>query len=54
MFPAESDIVVSREALPVLVKYRSGCSQPTIGLSTGSPRKELEKGPKEIKGFAGS
>jgi hypothetical protein len=26
-------------------KYRSGCSQPTIELSTGSPMKELEKGP---------
>jgi hypothetical protein len=32
-------------------KYRSGCSQPSIGLSTGSPVKELEKGPKELKGF---
>ena len=31
-------------------KYRF--SQPTIGLSTGSPMKELEKGPKELKGFA--
>jgi hypothetical protein len=35
-------------------KYRSGCSQPTIGLSTGSPMKELEKGPKEQMGFAAS
>jgi hypothetical protein len=25
--------------------------QPTIGLSTGSPMEELEKGPKELKGF---
>ena len=33
-------------------KYRSGCSQSSIGRSTGSPMKELEKGPKELKGFA--
>jgi hypothetical protein len=33
-------------------KYRSGCSQPTIGLSTRSPIEELEKGPKELKGLA--
>jgi hypothetical protein len=33
-------------------KYRSGCSQPSIGLSIGSPKKELERGPKELKGFA--
>jgi hypothetical protein len=35
--------------LPVPHKYRGGCSQPTIGLSIGSPMKELEKGPKELK-----
>jgi hypothetical protein len=34
-----------------LNKYRSECSQPTIELSTGFPMKELEKGPKELKGF---
>jgi hypothetical protein len=33
-------------------KYRSGWSQPYIGQSTGSPLKELEKVPKELKGFA--
>ena len=33
-------------------KYRSGCSQLSIGQSTGSPMKELEKIPKELKGFA--
>jgi hypothetical protein len=27
-------------------KYRSACSQPSIGLSTGSPVKELEKDPR--------
>jgi hypothetical protein len=35
-------------------KYRGGCSQLSIGQSTGSPMKELEKGPKEPKGFAAS
>jgi hypothetical protein len=33
-------------------KYRGGCSQPTIGLNMGSPMEELEKGLKELKGFA--
>jgi hypothetical protein len=33
-------------------KYRSGCSQTSIGLSIGSPMEELEKAPKELKGFA--
>ena len=32
-------------------KYRNGCSQPSIGLSIGSPMKELEKVPKELKGL---
>jgi hypothetical protein len=32
-------------------KYRSGGSQPSIALSRGSPRKELKKEPKELKGF---
>jgi hypothetical protein len=46
----EPNITVSWEALPVPDKYR--CSQPTIGLSTGSPMVELEKGLTELKGFA--
>ena len=33
-------------------KYRSKCSQTSIGRSTGSPIKELEKIPKELKGSA--
>jgi hypothetical protein len=33
-------------------KYRSGYSQTSIGGSTGSPMKELEKVPKELEGFA--
>jgi hypothetical protein len=33
-------------------KYRGGCSEPTIGLSVGSPMEELEKGLKELKGLA--
>jgi hypothetical protein len=31
-------------------KYRGGCSQPSMG----SPMEELEKGQKELKGFAAS
>jgi hypothetical protein len=48
----EPDIALSWEALPVPHIYRDGCSQPSIGLSIGSPMKELEKGLKELKGFA--
>jgi hypothetical protein len=39
----EPGIAVSWEAMPEPSKYRSECSQPTIGLSTGSPVEELEK-----------
>jgi hypothetical protein len=46
------DIAISWEALPLPGRYSSVCSQPSIGLSTGSPREELEKGPKELKGCA--
>ena len=46
------NIAVSCEALPVPGKNRSGCSQSSIGWSTRSLMKELEKGPKELKGFA--
>jgi hypothetical protein len=46
------DIDVSSEALPVPDKYRGRCSQPTIELCTGSPMEALEKGLKELKGFA--
>jgi hypothetical protein len=38
--------------MPVPDKYRSGYSQPSIGLSTGFPIKELEKVSKELKRFA--
>jgi hypothetical protein len=38
--------------MPVPDKYRSGCSEPSIRLSIGSSMKELEKVPKELKGFA--
>ena len=47
----ESDID-SLESLLVPDKYRGGCSQPTIGLNTGSLIQELEKRPKDQKGFA--
>jgi hypothetical protein len=33
-------------------KYRSGCSQSSIGWNVGSLMKELEKVPKELKGSA--
>jgi hypothetical protein len=39
-------------ALPEPDKYRGRRSQPTIGLSTGSPMEELGEGLKELKGFA--
>jgi hypothetical protein len=32
--------------------FRGGWSQPAIGLRTRSPMEELEKGSKELKGFA--
>jgi hypothetical protein len=46
------DIAVSCEAMPVPSKYRSGCSQSSIGWNTGPPMEELEKVPKELKGSA--
>jgi hypothetical protein len=45
-------MAVSSEVLPEPYKYRGRCSQPNNGLSTGSPIEELEKGLKELKGFA--
>jgi hypothetical protein len=44
------NIAVSWEALPVPIKYRIWCSQPSIGQSTSSPMNELEKLPRELKG----
>jgi hypothetical protein len=35
--------------MPVLGKYRSGCSQSSIGWNTGPPMEKLEKIPKELK-----
>jgi hypothetical protein len=35
--------------MPVPGKYRSGCSQPSIGWNTGPPMKKLEKVSKELK-----
>jgi hypothetical protein len=49
----EPDIADSWEALPVPGKYISGCSQPSIRWSTGSPMKDLEKVHKVLKGFEG-
>jgi hypothetical protein len=48
----DPDIAASCEAMPVPGKYRSGCSQSTIGWITGPPMEELEKVPKELKGPA--
>jgi hypothetical protein len=47
----EPDITVSWEALPEPDKYRGWCSQPTIGLNTGSLMEEFQKGLKELKRF---
>jgi hypothetical protein len=49
----EPAIAVSFKSLPVLDRYRGGCSQLTIWLSIGSLVYELEKGPKELKEFVG-
>jgi hypothetical protein len=46
------DIALFCEAMPVPGKYRSGCSQSSIGWNTGPLIKELEKVPKELKGSA--
>jgi hypothetical protein len=46
------DIAVSCEAMPVPGKYRSGCSQSSIGWNTEPPMEKLEKAPKELKGSA--
>jgi hypothetical protein len=46
------DIAVLCEAMPVPVKYRSGCSQSSIGWNTGAPMEKVEKVPKELKGSA--
>jgi hypothetical protein len=48
----EPDMAVSGEDRPEPFKYRGRCSQPTIGLSSGSPIEKLEKGLKKLKGFA--
>jgi hypothetical protein len=44
------DIAVLCEAMSVPGKFRNGCSQSSIGWNTGSPMKEVEKVPKELKG----
>jgi hypothetical protein len=50
---ADSSLIwLSPEALLEPEKYRRGCSQLTIGLSTRSPMEELEKELKELKEFA--
>ena len=44
------DIADSCEAMLVPGKYRSGCSELSIGWNTWPPMEELEKVPKELKG----
>jgi hypothetical protein len=43
----DPDITLSCESMPMSSKYRSGCSQSSIGWYTGM--KDLEKVPKELK-----
>jgi hypothetical protein len=46
----DPDIAVSCEAMPVPGKYKSRCSQSSIGWNTGPPMEEQEKVHKELKG----
>jgi hypothetical protein len=46
------DIAVSCVTLPESDIYRGRCLQPSIELIIGSTMEELEKGLKELKGFA--
>jgi hypothetical protein len=46
----DPDIALSYEAMPVPGKYRSGCSQSSIGWNTGPTLEELGKVPKGLKG----
>jgi hypothetical protein len=48
----EPNMAISWEALPEPGKFIGRCSRPTIGLSAGSPMEYLEKGLKELRGFA--
>ena len=45
----DPDIALSGEATPKPGKYRSGCSQSSIGWNTKPPMEELENIPKELK-----
>jgi hypothetical protein len=48
----DPDIALSCESMTMPGKYRSGCSQPSIGWNTGPLMKELEKVSKELQGSA--
>ena len=52
MLADRSLIWLSPGRLPEPDKYRGRCLQPKIGLSAGSVMEELEKGLKELRGFA--
>ena len=51
-YQKDPDVAVSCETMPGPSKHRSGCSQSANGWFTGLPMEELEKVPKELKGFA--
>jgi hypothetical protein len=48
----DPDIALSCGVMPIPGKYRSECSQSSIGWNTEPLMKELEKVPKELKGSA--
>jgi hypothetical protein len=48
----DPNIALSCESMPMPSKYRSECSQSSIGWKTGPLMKELEKVPKKLKGSA--
>ena len=45
----DTGLAISSEAMSLPGKYRSGCSQSSIGWNTGPPMEVLEKVPKELK-----
>jgi hypothetical protein len=45
----DPDRAISYEAMPKPGKYRSGCSQSSLGCNTGLLMKELEKVPMELQ-----
>ena len=52
MLADRSLVYLSPERLCQCLKNKIGCSQPNFGMSKVSLMEELEKGPKELKGFS--